>query len=71
MPGVSRLGPPWPGTTPAVDLVVEQNEEVEADIMFYKDHLIWHMVDRADRWHAACEIKYKTPEEICQAISTT
>ena len=37
---------PGPAPTPSVDLVMKQNEQVEADIMFYKDHLMWHMVDR-------------------------
>ena len=38
-----------PDITPSAELVAKQNEQVEADIMFYKTHMIWHMLDRADR----------------------
>jgi hypothetical protein len=54
--------------TPAVELVTGQNEFVEADIMFYKQYLIWHMLDRADRWHASTDITSKTGQSICRAI---
>jgi Fe-S oxidoreductase len=42
---------PGPSPTPVVDLIVKQNEQVEADILFYKQYQIWHMLDRSDRWH--------------------
>ena len=38
---------------PSIELTTKQNEQVEGDILFYQTHMIWHMVDRADRWHAA------------------
>ena len=57
--------------TPTVELVIKQDEQVEADIMFYRRHLIWHMLDRADRWHAACEIEGKQSETLCEAMDTT
>ena len=62
---------PGPAITSAVDLVVKQNDTVQADILFYKIHLVWHMVDVADRWHAAVEITGKTTKEICDAIATS
>ena len=62
---------PGPAITSAVDLVVKQNDTVQADILFYKIHLVWHMVDVADRWHAAVEITNKTIKEICDAIATS
>eukprot|EP00973_Karenia_brevis_P059960 8344054-Karenia_brevis.AAC.1 len=41
--------------TPTVELTTKQNDVVEADILFYKKVFIWHMLDRADRWHAGQE----------------
>ena len=38
-----------PDITPSVELVTKQNEQVEVDSMFYKKHMVWHMLDRADR----------------------
>ena len=39
-----------------------QNEKLEADILFYKKWLVWHMIDKADRWHNGIEIASKTPQ---------
>ena len=39
-----RLGP---NPTAAVELITKQNEVVDADILFYKGHMTWHMVDRS------------------------
>ena len=57
--------------TPSVELHMEQNHTVEADIMFYKQFMIWHMIDRADRWHAALVIESKDTNTLCDAIDTT
>ena len=50
---------PSPDPTPSVDLCVVRNEQVEADIMFYKKFMIWHMIDRADRWYQGVQIHGK------------
>jgi hypothetical protein len=66
---------PWqphkdsPQTT--IDLPCKQNDKVEADIMFYKTWQIWHMIDKADRWHNGVEVLGKTSVELQEAISTT
>ena len=39
--------------TPAVELALAPDQEVEGDIIFFRQYPIWHMLDRADRWHAA------------------
>ena len=39
--------------------------------MFYKEYIIFHMLDRADRWHAGTEVSGKTTEILCEAIDTT
>ena len=57
--------------TPSVELITEQNHTVEADIMFYKQFMAWHMIDRSDRWHAGCQIESKTTDALCEAVETT
>ena len=66
---------PWqkhkdaPQTT--IDLPSKQNESIEADIMYYKSFHIWHMIDKADRWHNGVEVKGKSSPELQDAIATT
>ena len=60
---------PGPEPTPSVDLAVKQNDQVEGDLLFYKEYIVWHMVDRADRWHAAIQVENKTTEALCEAIT--
>ena len=57
-----------PDPTPTVDLIVKQNEQVEADIMFYRSFMAWHMLDRADRWHQGIQILSKASESLQEAI---
>ena len=64
-----------PQPTPSVELATKQDEEVEGDILFYKQFPIWHMIDRADRWHSAellaesiDEPGYKSCARLCAAI---
>ena len=51
---------PWqsqkdsPQTT--IDLPCKQNDKVETDIRYYKTWNIWHMIDKADRWHNGVEV---------------
>ena len=40
-------------TQPSVSLAMRFNEAVETDLLFYKEHVIHHMLDRATRWHSA------------------
>ena len=60
--------------TPSVELATAPDQEVEADILFFRQYPIWHMLDRADRWHAAKvlegqgEAGYRSTESLCSAI---
>ena len=36
--------------------------------MFYRDYIIFHMIDRATRWHAAEEIANKTEETLLEYV---
>ena len=50
---------------------MSQNEQVEADILFYKTYMAWHMLDRADRFHAGKHIESKDTDTLVTAIMTT
>ena len=63
--------PQGPDPTPTVEIATKQNEQVEGDILFYKDYKIWHMIDRADRWHAAMCIPGNSGPILCDAITRT
>ena len=54
--------------TPVVEIVTQLNMVVEADILFYNEYMVWPMLDRADRWHAGCELTNKNAELIQEAI---
>ena len=51
-----------PDVTPALELATQRNDKVEADILSYRDYLIWHIIDRADRWHAATVVPDRMSE---------
>ena len=41
------------------------------DLMFYKDFIVCHFIDRASRWHATKEVKSKSTEELFEAMMTS
>ena len=53
-----------------MNLPIKQNDQVEGDILFYQKHMVWHMIDKADRWHSGTEIKANTPAALIEAVST-
>jgi len=58
-----------PDVTPTLSLPLRQDENIEADILFYRKYMVWHMIDRADRWHHASQIASKTPPDLITAIT--
>lgn len=56
---------PAPDPTLSVELVLRQ------DIMFYKSFMVFHLVGRADRWHAARVIDNKRSDTLCEAVVQT
>ena len=59
-----------PKVSATVELTLKQNVDVDGDIMFYKTCLVCHMVGRADRFHAGCEIANKVSQPLFEAIDT-
>ena len=44
------------------------NEHVEADLLFYKDYIVFHLIDRCIRWHAGDEAENKTEDHLLELL---
>ena len=42
------------------------NEGVQCDLLFYKEHIVFHMVDKCIRWHVGREVAGKD----CEVLGT-
>ena len=62
--------PPKPNTQHSLSVSMVFNEHLEVDLMFYREHIIFHGVDRATRWHAATTVASKEGEVLFEALST-
>ena len=51
-------------TQPSVSIALGFNEVVETDLMFYKEYIVHHFIDRASRWHVAVEVPNKHQETL-------
>eukprot|EP00959_Pyramimonas_sp_CCMP1952_P007143 149462-Pyramimonas_sp.AAC.1 len=59
---------PGHAVMPSTALAGKFNEEVECDLMFYKqEHNLFHTVDRCIRFGAGAEVPYKTMTSILDA----
>ena len=58
-----------PDPTPTVELTTAQNEIVEGDLIFYRQYIAWHMMDRADRWHAGVQVEDKHMNTLLEALT--
>merc|ERR1712078_109051 len=43
---------PLPEPVASIHVATTFNQQVEADLMFYRKNIIMHMIDRCTRWHA-------------------
>jgi hypothetical protein len=57
-------------TVASIRMSTKFNEHVEMDLLFYKDFIVCHFIDRTSRWHATKEVKSKTAEELFEALMT-
>lgn len=55
-------------TIPALRMTTNFNEHVEADLMFYKEFVLFHMICCGTRWHAATVVRTKQEEELLAAM---
>ncbi len=61
---------PGPDNVCSVELADTFNAQVEADLLFVGKHIVFHMLDRCIRWHAACEILIKEEDTLITALDT-
>jgi hypothetical protein len=59
---------PGPDHACSVEIPDKFNEQVECDLLFIEKHIIFHMMDRCTRWHAARLIPDKTEGTLMKAI---
>jgi hypothetical protein len=52
----------------SVELIDSFNKQVEADLMFYQQYFIFHMIDRCTRWYHSVEVSSTEEEELINAI---
>ena len=50
---------PLPASVASVELVDSISQRVECDWMFVFHYIIFHLIDRCTRWHAACLVPSK------------
>ena len=55
-------------TIPTLRMTTAFNEHVEADIMFYREYAIFHLICCGTRWHAATVVRSKHEEELFAAV---
>ena len=59
---------PGPDSNASANMPTEFNQIVEMDIMYYLGKIIFHMLCRCTRWHAAKEIPKNDDETVIEAI---
>ena len=58
-------------TIPTLRNTTAFNEHVEADLMYFKEHIIFHFICCATRWHAAACVKDRSESELFRALNQT
>ena len=56
-------------TIPTLRMTTAFNEHVEADLMFYREHVIFHLICCGTRWHAATVVQTKQEQELLTALN--
>ena len=59
---------PLPASVASVDIPEGFNLQVEADLLFYGKFIVFRLLDRCTRWHAACEVQDKATETLVSAF---
>ena len=62
---------PGNNVIPSVTLPERFGQHVETDLMFYKQYIICHCIDRCTRWHASSEVPNKEEQTLLDAIHST
>ena len=46
------------------------DQQVDCDLMCVHTYIIFHLIDRCARWHAACLVQSKGEQELLGALDT-
>ena len=65
-----RWQKPKEDTIATIKMSTKFNEHVEMGLMFYKNFIVCHFIDRATRWHAATMVESKEDTTLVQALLT-
>eukprot|EP00438_Fugacium_kawagutii_P025194 Skav218080 [mRNA] locus=scaffold3382:13254:23272:- [translate_table: standard] len=55
-------------TVPTLRMTAAFNEHVEVDLLFYREHVIFHLICCGTRWHAATVVRSKQEEALLSAL---
>ena len=61
---------PGPSNACSTEISDTFNQQVECDLLFVHKYIIFHMLDRCTRWHAALVIPNKEDETLIEALDT-
>ena len=61
---------PLPASVTSVELADSFNQQVECDLMFVYSFIIFHLIDRCTRWHAAYLLPSKEEAILIDALDT-
>ena len=61
---------PGPSNACSIDIADKFNQQVECDLLFVHKFIIFHMIDRCTRWHAATVLPNKEDDTLMKAIDT-
>ena len=59
---------PLPEPVASIHVATTFNQQVEADLLFYRKQIILHMIDRCTRWHAGTVVPDRKMETLISAI---
>ena len=62
----TKLGP---DNVCSIEIPDKFNDQVECDLLFIHRHVIFHMLDRCTRWHAARVVPDKTADTLLKAMN--
>ena len=57
-----------PGHQTTAEIPDSFNAQVECDLVFYKKHIIFQLIDRCTRWHAAKQVENREDDTLIRAL---
>ena len=61
---------PGPRSMTSTHVRTPFNQEVQADLLFYRSHVVLHLLDMCTRWTVATPLASRSTDEILQAFQT-